>query len=191
MYLSGCLILRINRCQFCCRSDGRCFFLEHRPMSDPIRWVDINNALKNANSCWIPLNAAISIDVVLFAAGRSQIFGTRRAHGRNLLHECTLVPVPLTLSIPRTGTQVPMRGDFRRRNVRFFAPLDPFYHPFLSNPLKFFLQMYCSNYRRFCYSLIYHSSDFITFIYALFEKYPEIVPFCKRRKNQSFNLTPN
>ena len=112
----------------------------------------------------IPLNAAISIDVCIIC-GRPQpeIWGT--AHGRNLLHECTRVPVPL--SIPRT--QVPMRGDFRRVEMLGFRTrkfLDPFYHPFLSNPLRFFLQMYCSNYRRFCYSIIYHSSDFITFIYA-------------------------
>ena len=56
----------------------------------------------------IPLNAAISIDVCIICSWpQPEIWDM--AHGRNLLHECTQVPVPL--SIPRT--QVPMRGDFR------------------------------------------------------------------------------
>ena len=66
--------------------------------SDPMFSVDINNALKNATRVDIPLNAAISIDVCIIC-GRPQPENWDTAHGRNLLHECTRVPVPLTLSI--------------------------------------------------------------------------------------------
>ena len=118
----------------------------------------------------IPLNAAISIDVCIIC-GRPQPEIWDTAHGRNLLHECTRVPVPLTLSIPRTRTQVPMRGDFRRvENVRFFAPGNFLTHfTILSFPIhsNFSFKCIVQTIDVFVNSLIYHSSDFITFIYAL------------------------
>ena len=70
----------------------------------------------------IPLNAAISIDVCIIC-GRPQPEIWDTAHGRNLLHECTRVPVPLS------RTQVPMRGDFRRVEMLGFS------HQEISGPI--------------------------------------------------------
>ena len=84
--------------------------------SDPMFSVDINNALKNANTCWHTTECSHFHRRVYYlrpAAARDL------GHGRNLLHECTRVPVPL--SIPRTRTQVPMRGDFRRVEMLGFS----------------------------------------------------------------------